>query len=102
MPHVVWQQSLSRLKGRVSASELGCWLEAIHPVELRERCLYGEVPSAMHLEQIRARLQGPIAGVLAEVLGPGAELVLCVNKQCQRPNDVEPAAPRACASAYSF
>ena len=102
MPHVVWQESLSRLKGRVSASELGCWLESIHPVELRERCLYGEVPSAMHLEQIRARLQGPIAGVLAEVLGPGAELVLCVNKQCQRANDVAPPAPRACASAYSF
>ncbi len=101
MPHVLWRQSLSRLKDRVSAAELGCWVEAIHPVELRERRLYGEVPSALHLEQIRARLQGPISGVLEELLGPGAELVLCVNKQRERGDAARPAA-RAPVSEYSF
>jgi chromosomal replication initiator protein len=80
VPHVVWQESLSRLKGRLSATELGCWVQAIHPVAIRDRRLYGEVPSVMHLEQIRNRLQRNIAAVLEELLGPGAELVLSVNR----------------------
>jgi chromosomal replication initiator protein len=102
VPHAVWQQSLSRLKERVSATELGCWVEAIHPVELRDRRLFGEVPSTLHLEQIRSRLQNEISGALAEVLGPGAELVLCVNKR-RSPGAAGAARPPGAAhDAYSF
>ena len=52
MPQAVWQESLSRLKGRLSATELGCWVQAIHPVAIRDRRLYGEVPSVMHLVKL--------------------------------------------------
>jgi len=102
VPQDLWQHSLSRLKKRVSATELGCWVEAIHPVEVRERRLYGEVPSAMHLEQIRSRLQPEISGVLEELLGPGAELVLCVNKDRQSVCAPAPRPARAQTGAYSF
>jgi chromosomal replication initiator protein len=102
VPQAVWQQSLDRLKGRLSATEIGCWVQAIHPVSIHERRLYGEVPSVLHLEQIRARLAPEIDGVLEELLGPGAELVLSVNKdrahhgtEGAREEDSRP-------SAYSF
>jgi len=102
VPQVLWQQTLSQLKGRLSATELGCWVQAIHPVEIRERRLYGEVPSVMHLEQIRNRLQGEIAGVLEELLGSGAELVLSVNRLRVQPVvDPRPAAAEA-TSRYGF
>src|SRR5204863_2374464 len=100
VPQDLWQNSLSRLKKRVSATELGCWVEAIHPVAVRERRLYGEVPSAMHLEQIRSRLQPEISGVLEELLGPGAELVLCVNKDRQSVCTPAPRPARAQTGAY--
>ena len=77
-------------------------MQAIHPVEIRERRLYGEVPSVMHLEQIRNRLQGEIAGVLEELLGSGAELVLSVNRLRVQPVvDPRPAAAGP-ASRYGF
>jgi chromosomal replication initiator protein len=102
VPQLVWQQSLSRLKGRLSETELGCWVQAIHPVAVRDRRLYGEVPSEMHLEQIRSRAQREIAAVLQEVLGSGAELVLSVNR-LRRPTANEPktAAPGS-AQRYTF
>ena len=101
MPQVVWQQSLSRLKGRLSATEIGCWVQAIHPVSIRERRLYGEVPSALHLEQIRTRLAGEIDEVLEELLGPGALLVLSVNKDLpRRETESEHEDSRPCV--YSF
>src|SRR5262249_37427718 len=37
VPHAVWQESLNRLKGALSATELGCWVQAIHPVAIRDR-----------------------------------------------------------------
>jgi chromosomal replication initiator protein len=40
--------------------------------------------------------------VLAEVIGPGAELVLCVNKECKALAANPPDAVRALANAYSF
>jgi chromosomal replication initiator protein len=102
VPQAVWQESLSRLKGRLSATELGCWVQAIHPVAIRDRRLYGEVPSVMHLEQIRNRLQRDIAGVLEELLGPGAELVLSVNRLRVQPV-VEPRlAADGSTCSYSF
>jgi hypothetical protein len=79
VPQAVWQQSLSRLKGRLSETELGCWVQAIHPVAIRDRRLYGEVPSEMHLEQIRNRLQRQIAAVLQELLGSGASCVSVIG-----------------------
>jgi chromosomal replication initiator protein len=98
----VWQQALSKLNGRISATDLGCWVQAIHPVELRKQRVCGEVPSAMHLEQIRARLQGEISSVLAELLGSGAEIVLSVNKGLRQ----APPTPRPLAASgtggYTF
>lgn len=102
MPQVLWQRGLDRLKARLSPTELGCWAQAIHPVEIRDQRLYGEVPSAMHLEQIRTRLQGEIGRVLEELLGPGAELVLSVNRvRAQRAVESKPT-PEASVSRYSF
>ena len=98
MTQVVWQQSLSRLKERLSVTEIGCWVQAIHPVAIHERRLYGEVPSVLHLEQVRARLAGEIDGVLEELLGPGAELVLSVNKDLRRhETEREPENSQLCA-----
>src|SRR5262249_53996138 len=102
VPHAVWQESLNRLKGALSATELGCWVQAIHPVAIRDRRLYGEVPSVMHLEQIRNRLHRNIAAVLEELLGPGAELVLSVNRLRAQPV-VEPTlATDGSTRSYSF
>ncbi len=102
MPQVLWQESLNRLKGRLSATELGCWAQAIHPVAIHERRLYGEVPSVLHLEQIRARLAPEIAGVLEDLLGPGAELVLSVNKDRARPEKETADGAEWRQNAYSF
>jgi len=102
VPQVVWQQSLSRLKERLSVTEIGCWVQAIHPVAIHERRLFGEVPSALHLEQIRARLAGEIDGVLVELLGPGAELVLSVNKDLRRHETEREPEKNSPPCAYSF
>jgi chromosomal replication initiator protein len=98
----VWQQALSRLHGRVSATDLACWAQAIHPVELREKRVYGEVPSVMHLEQIRARLQGEISGALVELLGAGAQIVLSVNKGVGRALPKPRPLAASGASRYTF
>jgi chromosomal replication initiator protein len=90
------------LKGRLSPTEIGCWVQAIHPAAIHERRLYAEVPSGLHLEQIRTRLQPEIAGVLEELLGPGAELVLSVNKDRTRCEAPSSALTEGRASAYSF
>ncbi|HSD10630.1 MAG TPA: chromosomal replication initiator protein DnaA [Candidatus Binatia bacterium] len=102
MPQSVWEQSLSRLKGRLSPTELGCWVQAIHPVEIRDRRFYGEVPSEMHLEQIRHRLQREIAAVLQELLGSGAELVLSVNRLRRQPVAEQRPVTGGSTSRYSF
>ncbi len=102
MPQAVWQQSMDRLKGRLSATEIGCWVQAIHPVAIQERRLYGEVPSVLHLEQIRARLAPEIDGVLEELLGPGAELVLSVNKDRARRGAEGAHEENSRPSPYSF
>ena len=102
MPQALWQETLNRLKGRLSPTEIGCWVQAIHPAAIRERRLYGEVPSGLHLEQIRARLAPEIAGVLEELLGPGAELVLSVNKDRARREAKSAAAAERRPGAYSF
>src|SRR5262245_54489485 len=56
----------------------------------------------MHLEQIRNRLHRNIAAVLEELLGPGAELVLSVNRLRAQPV-VEPTlATDGSTRSYSF
>jgi chromosomal replication initiator protein len=102
VPQALWQETLNRLNGRLSLTEIGCWVQAIHPAAIRERRLYGEVPSGLHLEQIRTRLAPEIAAVLEELLGPGAELVLSVNKDRARHEAPSVASAAGRPSAYSF
>lgn len=98
----LWQQGLGKLAGRLSPTDLGCWVQAIRPVELRDGRFYGEVPSVMHLEQIRARYHGEIQSVLAELFGPGMEIVLSVNKNlCSAATEAK-AAPVGSAGRYTF
>jgi len=101
----LWQDCMCRLRGRLTAPEIGCWLQAIHPIEVRGRRLHAEVPSRMHLEQIRARLSDAISAVLGEILGDGAELVLTVNRErAERAPQAPPSVPHAAVplSPYRF
>lgn len=98
----LWQRSLGKLAQRLSPTDLGCWVQGIRPIELRGGRFYGEVPSVMHLEQIRARCHGEIEGVLAELVGPGLEVVLSVNKSLRTMSVAATERPAGAASRYSF
>jgi len=65
----LWTQSISKLESRVSPTDLACWVQSIHPVGLADGRLHAEVPSALHVERLRASLSSEISGALAEVLG---------------------------------
>ena len=97
----LWERSLDKLKERVSTTDLGCWVQSIHPVEMRDGRLHVEVPSTLHVDQLRARLSAEISGTLTELVGSPIELVLAVNKQRSRVSE-EPRAPRPGAADYTF
>jgi chromosomal replication initiator protein len=82
---------MSELEGRVSAMDLGFWVRSIRPIALREGCLHAEVPSALHVEQIRLRCDHEIRAVLAEICGSPTTIALTVNKALAeaRPAEVE-------------
>ncbi|MGH7897322.1 MAG: chromosomal replication initiator protein DnaA [Candidatus Binatia bacterium] len=97
-----WNETVRKLEGRISDNDFGCWLQSIQPIELHERSLRAEVPSAMHRDQICARLRPEIAAVLEEQLGPGADLVLSVNKSRQPPAAEAKPSARPQGEAYTF
>ena len=80
----LWEQGISKLKGRVSPTDLACWVQSIHPVELADGRLHAEVPSALHVDRLRESLSSEISSALAEVFGAPVELVLAVNKERSR------------------
>jgi len=97
----LWEQSIGKLKDRVSPTDLACWVRSIHPVELRDGRLHGEVPSTMHVDQLRARLNREISGALSELVGSHVEIVLAVNKA--RSNvATEPRRESRGAAGYTF
>ncbi len=92
----LWRRGVARLEGKVSTTDLGFWVSAIRPLELREDRLLAEVPSALHAEQIRLRCDRAIRVALEEIRGTATDLAIRVNKTLA---DAAPAAeapePRA-------
>ena len=88
----LWKNVLRRLDDQVSDRDRACWLDAFAPREVRDATLFGEVPSALHAEQIRARLGLQIAAALRDAGCDGWNLSFAVRAGGDEP-------PRASAPA---
>ena len=97
----LWDEVVLVLEQRLPETDLRSWVDAIRARELRGDRFVADVPSRMHLDEVRRRAGSEIVRALGECLGRAVSLELDVRSAPARPSAPR-RRPTPFSAAYTF